>query len=83
MKIVQTIQIGTFTINSIGGSSIIQIGSSGMIQAHSESYETTEVTKKPELPAVEAPPEMPEPINGVQVEIPELMGGVQPQTPQQ
>ncbi|WP_018131636.1 spore germination protein GerPB [Effusibacillus pohliae] len=53
MKIVQTIHIGTFTINSIGGASIIQIGSSGMIRSYSESYETTEAV--PAAPAMPAP----------------------------
>lgn len=84
MKIVQTIHIGTFTINSIGGSSIVQIGSSGMIQAHSESYETKEVapvqTQQPGAQGVQgAAGGLPAP-NGVEVEIPEGGNGV-PEAP--
>ncbi len=54
MKIVQTIHIGTFTINSIGGASIVQIGSSWLIQSHSESYETNGTVQAPVTPKGEA-----------------------------
>lgn len=80
MKIEQTIHIGNFTINSIGGSSIVQIGSAGLIQAHSESYETKqEVKAPPKAPGIEeaAAPEIPgEPF--VKVEIPEISLGMEP-----
>lgn len=77
MKIVQTIHIGTFSINTVGGSSIIQIGSSGMIQAHSESYETTEAAPvRPEVPPAAVPPAAaPVPANAVKVEVPGVLNG--------
>lgn len=68
MKIIQNIQIGTLTINSIGGASIIQIGSSGMIQSHCESYAVAEPAA---ITAPAAPPEAPPPPpNAVKVQIP-------------
>ncbi|MFC4769377.1 spore germination protein GerPB [Effusibacillus consociatus] len=79
MKVVQTIHIGSITINTIGGASVLQIGSSGLIQAHSESYETTEVVKEPGRPPL-APPitDTPSLEDGVQVQAPEAILGGEP-----
>jgi hypothetical protein len=51
MKIIQHIQIGTLSINTIGEASIVQIGTSGMIQSSSESYNIYE----PEKPQIRPP----------------------------
>lgn len=76
MKIVQTIHIGTFTINTIGGASIVQIGSSGLIQSHSESYETREIAKIPPGVPIEMGISVPETVEEpfVKTEIPLTSG---------
>jgi hypothetical protein len=39
MRVTQKIVVGSITINSVQNSSIVQIGSSGMMQSQSESYQ--------------------------------------------